>query len=50
MQAAARLGLTTQQVQRLVNRYRKHDAPGLLSQKRGRTENNQLAPGRPTKS
>ena len=45
MQAAIRLGLTTRQVQRLVNRYREDGAPGLVSQKRGRTGNRQLAPG-----
>ena len=45
MQAAARLGLTTRQVQRLVNRYREHGASGLVSQKRGRIGNHQLAPG-----
>ena len=45
MQAAARLGLTTRQVQRLVNRYREHGASGLVSLKRGRTGNHQLAPG-----
>ena len=44
-QAAQRLGLTTRQVQRLVNRYREDGAPGLVSRKRGRTGNRQLAPG-----
>jgi transposase len=43
MHAATRLGLTTRQVQRLVNRYREDGAPGLVSQKRGRTGNRQLA-------
>ena len=45
MQAALRLGLTTRQVQRLVNRYRDDGAAGLVSRKRGRTGNRQLAPG-----
>ena len=44
-QAAKRLGLTTRQLQRLVNRYREDGAPGLVSRKRGRTGNRQLAPG-----
>lgn len=42
--AAARLGLTTRQVQRLVNRYRAEGALGLVSRKRGQTGNHQLAP------
>lgn len=45
MQAAQRLGLTTRQVQRLVNRYRDDGAAGIVSRKRGRTGNRQLAPG-----
>jgi transposase len=44
MVAAARLGLTTRQVQRLVNRYRAEGALGLVSRKRGQTGNHQLAP------
>ena len=36
MVAAARLGLTTRQVQRLVNRYRAEGLLGLVSRKRGR--------------
>ena len=42
--AAARSGLTTRQVQRLVNRYRTEGVLGLVSRKRGRTGNHQLAP------
>jgi transposase len=44
MVAAARLGLTTRQVQRLVNRYRTEGVLGLVSRKRGRAGNHQLAP------
>lgn len=43
-QAAQRLGLTVRQVQRLVNRYRMQGAVGLVSDKRGRHSNHQLAP------
>ena len=45
MQAALRLGLTTRQVQRLVNRYRDEGASGIVSRKRGRASNRQLAVG-----
>ena len=45
MQAALRLGLTTRQVQRLVNRYRDEGATGIVSRKRGRIGNRQLATG-----
>jgi len=45
MQAAQRLGLTTRQIQRLVSRYRDDGAAGIVSRKRGRTGNRQLAPG-----
>lgn len=44
MVAAARMGLTTRQVQRLVNRYRIEGAGGLVSRKLGRASNHQLAP------
>lgn len=44
MVAATRLDLTTRQVQRLVNRYRAEGVTGLVSRKRGRAANNQLAP------
>jgi len=44
MVAAARLGLTTRQVQRLVNRYRTEGVLGLVSRKRGHAGNHQLAP------
>lgn len=42
--AAARLELTTRQVQRLANRYRADGVTGLISRQRGRAANNQLAP------
>ena len=45
MQAAARLALTTRQIQRLVNRYRDDGVAGLVSGKRGRPGNRQLMPG-----
>lgn len=45
MQAAQRLGLTTRQVQRLVNRYRDDGAAGIVSRKRGHIGNRQLVPG-----
>ena len=44
MIAAARLGLTTRQVRRLVLRVRAEGARGLVSRKRGRTGNHQLQP------
>ncbi len=44
MVAAARMGLTTRQIQRLVNRYRIEGAGGLVSRKLGRASNHQLAP------
>lgn len=45
MQAARRLDLTTRQVQRLVNRYRREGPAGLTSRHRNRPSNRQLAPG-----
>lgn len=45
MMAAARLDLTTRQIQRLVNRYRTEGVAGLTSRQRGHTGNRQLAPG-----
>jgi transposase len=42
--AAQRLGLTTRQVRRLVERYRAQGTAGLISQKRNRPSNNQLDP------
>ena len=45
MQAASRLGLTTRQIQRLVNRYREYGAAGLVSRKRGQLGNRQLMLG-----
>lgn len=45
MQAAQRLNITTRQVQRLARRYRAEGASGLISRKRARPSNRQLAPG-----
>ncbi|MBK4737367.1 ISNCY family transposase [Noviherbaspirillum pedocola] len=45
MQAAQRLTLTTRQIQRLVNRFLSEGVAGLVSRKRGRPGNRQLAPG-----
>jgi transposase len=42
--AAQRLGLTTRQVRRLVERYRAQGDAGLISQKRNRPSNNQIDP------
>lgn len=44
MVAAARMGLTTRQVRRLAHRYRTEGVTGLVSRKRGRVGNRQLAP------
>jgi transposase len=44
-QAAARLGLTVRQVERLARRYREEGAEGLVSRKRGQPSNHQLAVG-----
>ncbi|HWL72973.1 MAG TPA: ISNCY family transposase [Burkholderiaceae bacterium] len=44
-QAAQRLGLSRRQVERLVRRYKAEGAAGLISRKRGRPSNHQLAPG-----
>lgn len=43
--AAERLGLTTRQVERLLNRYRAEGAAGLVSRHRGQPSNHQLSPG-----
>lgn len=45
IRAADRLGLTTRQVHRLVERYREAGPAGLTSRKRGMASNRQLAPG-----
>lgn len=45
MIAAARLNLTTRQIQRMVRRYQNEGAIGLISRKRDRRGNRQLAPG-----
>jgi transposase len=42
-EAAEILGLTVRQVKRLLSKYRKHGADGLVSQRRGKASNNQLA-------
>lgn len=44
-QAAQRLGLSRRQFERLVQRYKNEGAAGLVSRKRGRPSNRQLAPG-----
>lgn len=44
-QAALRLGLSRRQLERLIQRYRDEGAVGLVSRKRGRSSNHQLAPG-----
>lgn len=44
-QAAARLGLTVRQVSRLAQRYLEDGPEGLVSRKRGRPSNHQLAVG-----
>jgi transposase len=44
-QAAARLGLTVRQVARLAQRYLEDGPEGLVSRKRGRPSNHQLAAG-----
>ncbi len=43
--AGQRLNLTTRQIQRLVKRYRSDGAKGLISKKRERSSNHQLADG-----
>jgi transposase len=43
--AALQLGLTTRQVQRLAERFRTCGAAGMISAKRGKPGNRQLAPG-----
>ena len=42
-EAAEILGLTTRQVRRLLSQYREHGADGLVSQRRGKASNHQLA-------
>ena len=42
--AAASLGITRRQVQRLVNQYRQHGAAGLISQRRNKPSNRRLDP------
>lgn len=44
-QAAQRLGLSRRQLERLVQRYKDDGVAGLVSRKRGRPSNHQLAPG-----
>lgn len=44
-QAAQRLGLSRRQLERLVQRYKDEGVAGLVSRKRGRPGNRQLAPG-----
>ena len=44
-QAAQRLGISRRQVERIVGRYGAEGAAGLVSRKRGRPSNHQLAPG-----
>ncbi|SOE06380.1 Transposase [Variovorax sp. YR752] len=44
-QAAQRLGLSRRQLERLIQRYKDEGAAGLVSRKRGRPGNRQLAPG-----
>ena len=44
-QAAQRLDLSRRQLERLVQRYQDEGACGLVSRKRGRPNNHQLAPG-----
>ena len=44
-QAAQRLGISRRQIERLVSRYLDGGPTGLISRKRGRPSNHQLAPG-----
>ena len=44
-QAAQRLGLSRRQLERLIQRYKDDGVAGLVSRKRGRASNHQLAPG-----
>jgi transposase len=44
-EAAEMLGITARQVKRLLRRYRKEGASGLVSQRRGKASNNQLGAG-----
>jgi Winged helix-turn helix len=43
-QAGQVLGLTRRQIYRLLGRVKKHEAAGLISKRRGRRSNYQLAP------
>lgn len=43
-QAARRLGLSRRQLERLLTRHKNEGVPGLISRKRGRPSNHQLAP------
>ena len=43
--AAQRLGISRRQIERLVGRYLDEGPAGLVSRRRGRPSNNQLAPG-----
>jgi predicted DNA-binding transcriptional regulator YafY len=43
--AAQRLGVSRRQLERLIRRYKGQGAAGLVSAKRGRPSNHQLAPG-----
>ena len=43
-QAAKRLGLSRRQISRLIERYAAEGPAGLVSRKRGRPSNHQLAP------
>ena len=44
-QAAQQIGLSRRQLERLLKRYRNEGAAGLVSRRRGRPSNHQLAPG-----
>ena len=44
-QAAEQLGLSRRQLERLVQRYKQDGVQGLVSRKRDRPSNHQLAPG-----
>lgn len=44
-QAAEQLGLSRRQLERLLQRYKQDGVKGLVSRKRGRPSNHQLAPG-----
>lgn len=44
-QAAQRMGLSRRQLERLIQRYKEDGVAGLVSRRRGRPSNHQLAPG-----